>query len=381
MKILHVLDDSIYRFGGVQYYILNFAEWLVEQGHEVTIVFPENKNVTPRKLNQKIKLIELTKAFDLKGVRFNGNFAMFPAIVSRKKIRVLLENNFDAVHFHYPYSPLFSGRILSEIQKLQSKPKTICTFQIYVEEKKLAQLGNKALGRYLKKNLEHIDTFTHDSLPCKEYGLKYTNKESVFMPPSIPPINALEKPSYKNPDKKLTLIFLGRFEHRKGVIDLIEALNIVNKRLDLKQYADIFMVGDGVLKPEAEALAKNYDLQIKFPGRVSTEERDKVYLDADLCIFPAKYGESTGVVLIEAMNYGCSIIGYDNPGYADTLKGFEDSLVPVNDIEQLANRIEKFIQNKDTYIFELGRKLKENFDNKFNIETTGPKLLEIYRKF
>lgn len=381
MKIGFVVDDSIYRFGGVQYILLNNATWFADNGHEVVILTGENKNAQPRPLHPKIKVIEIAHGIDLKRFSIIGNFAPFPGIASRKYIRnVLREEKFDVLQYHYPFSPFISGRILSETKKLppEKQPKNIVVFQVHVEEKKVAVLLNHLLPYSMPRALKVVDTYLNISTPSRLYGEKYLKVKSHTIPAGLVKHQEVIKPKHNG---KLNILFMGRHEERKGVLDLIEALNILSKKIDLKNKLEITIAGDGPHKVTAEEKAQAYNLVVHFPGRVSDQEKNNLYRQADIAVFPAKFGESMGLVLLEAMNFGCSIIAYGNPGYTDTLGPYADQTsVEIGNIPALAQKLEDFMSNKNELVYQLGADLRSYFASKYDQDIIGRQLLAEYHR-
>jgi phosphatidylinositol alpha-mannosyltransferase len=380
MKICLVVDDSIYRHGGVQYFVITLANWLVKSDHSVTILHCPNPSVKDYNLDSRILLIPIAQGFDIKGLSFNGSVSPFPGFGNKQKIlKIIQEENFDIVHFNYPFSPFVSSIVAKSVSKLRKaglvRTKLIASMQIYVEENFIPQLANKGLGLINHSALKAIDVFTHSSTPTLHYGEKYLNIKSEYLPLGTPNIDTSAKKNLI--ENKLNILFLGRLEIRKGVLDFINSLSKIDK--SLLDQINITIAGNGPQREEAENLAKSFGLNIAFPGRVSDEEKHRLYLEADIAVFPSSYGESFGIVLIEAMAYGCAIIGYSNPGYKDTMAEFADEcLVEPGDIEGLSSLINKFVQNP-TQTLELSKKLKTFFESKYDVEVIGKKLMEIYK--
>jgi phosphatidylinositol alpha-mannosyltransferase len=381
MKICYVLDDTIYRPAGVQYCILNPATLLAKEGHEITILYAQNDHIKPVPIDPKIKLIKIAQGIDIKGLDLNGSVSTFPGFGNKKLIKkILLENDFDAIHLNYPFSPFISGRVVKLISKLKSQnlinARIVCTLQIHVEERFFPRLTNKALALYFKRKLKCIQEYIHNSNPTRLYGEKYLGVKSTYIPNGVQRVDIGDKLKSNKTKEKINLLFLGRLEDRKGALDLIKALGKLDKSTLSK--LEIKIAGDGPERKEAEDMTKDLKLNISFLGRVSDEVRDNLYNEADIAIFPAKYGEAMGVVLLEAMNYGCAIIGYANPGYKDTMDIFADEcLVPIEDTKALSEKIKEFADNQDT-TRALASKLKAYFDGKYDTEVVGKKLVECY---
>ena len=67
----------------------------------------------------------------------------------------------------------------------------------------------------------------------------------------------------------------------------------------------------------------------------------KLFAQADLFCSPAIYGESFGIVLLEAMASGCVTVAGNNPGYDAVMSGLgQVSVVNPKDTQEFARRLE-----------------------------------------
>jgi glycosyltransferase involved in cell wall biosynthesis len=248
---------------------------------------------------------------------------------------------------------------------------------VYAEEKPLARFGNFILARLLKSRLAQIDRFVYNSLPSHAYGRKYLGVESVKLPHAIVTEGAVAKTRTRT----LKLLFLGRLEKRKGVLDLLAALRRLKAQGLDRASLEVCIAGDGPDRPHAEALAQSYGLEnIRFRGRVSETEKRELYHAAHLAVFPAAYGESFGIVLMEAMNFGCATYGYANPGYTDAMGPFAgECLSPPGDVAGLAALLERCIANPEEYVHRMGARQKEYCYRTHDLERVGARVLELYR--
>jgi phosphatidylinositol alpha-mannosyltransferase len=88
--------------------------------------------------------------------------------------------------------------------------------------------------------------------------------------------------------------------------------------------------------------------EVHFFGRKSEEELKRYYVTADIYCSPALYGESFGIVLLEAMASGTPVTGFANKGYFQLLQGKkgERFLAPPGNVEELAKRIDELVSNE-----------------------------------
>ncbi|TSC55677.1 MAG: hypothetical protein Greene071421_85 [Parcubacteria group bacterium Greene0714_21] len=161
---------------------------------------------------------------------------------------------------------------------------------------------------------------------------------NVFRP-NNPPLEEFE-------DGKVNILFVGRIEERKGLLHLLKAYEILQKT---HENLRLLVVGEGPLENQARAYVKEKNLkEVHFFGRKTEEELKRYYVTADLYCSPALYGESFGIVLLEAMASGTPVTGFANKGYFQLLQGKkgERFLAPPGNVEELAKRIDELVRNE-----------------------------------
>ena len=166
------------------------------------------------------------------------------------------------------------------------------------------------------------------------------------------------KKTIKN--KKVKLLYLGRFRKEKGYESLINLFN------ELKIKADLTMVGNDFKYLKKNQYPKNRN--IKIYGQVSsTQELIKFYNDTDIFILPS-YVEAYPQVILESLSRLKPIIVFNEIKYLK--KTFSFGLVScernINDFEKTLkktihdyNKIQREILKKEVYSlknFELNMK-------------------------
>lgn len=110
-------------------------------------------------------------------------------------------------------------------------------------------------------------------------------------------------PQWKNTslcdDKPLCLAYVGRLDEDKGVFEIIEALAILhrdNRRMQL------VIAGTGPAEDEMRARIRKNGLQshVRFVGVVHGEQKERVWNESDLFVFPTYY-EALPYALLESM--------------------------------------------------------------------------------
>jgi len=147
-------------------------------------------------------------------------------------------------------------------------------------------------------------------------------------------------------DGTRNILFVGRFESRKGLLDLLKAYRILRKT---GCQCRLLVVGGGPQEREARRYIMTRRMGgVEFLGRVSDEERDALFKTADVYVSPATGRESFGIVLLEAMAAGTAIVCSDIHGYKGVVRRDRDALlVPPREPKALASAIGRLIANDD----------------------------------
>lgn len=142
---------------------------------------------------------------------------------------------------------------------------------------------------------------------------------------------------------------------------------------------ELFIAGDG---PQRQLL-DNLCVKLKIANKVTflgfIDEADKANLlaSADIACFPSLYGESFGIVLIEAMAAGSKIVlGGNNPGYSSVLDQQPMLLVDPNDIAGFARRLQTLLK-PSKQIDDLHQWQLETVAQ-YDIKIVGRKILNVY---
>ncbi len=133
---------------------------------------------------------------------------------------------------------------------------------------------------------------------------KFSNKKYVEM--DIGTLGA-HKTEGKN-NKKLKVLYVGRFLGWKGIHLSIDAINKVNKDEEL---VDFTLIGRGPFKEYLQSKAKSKS--IKFIDWVAQDELFNYYSSFDCFLFPSLH-DSSGSVILEAYSFGLPVISLDIGG-------------------------------------------------------------------
>lgn len=185
--------------------------------------------------------------------------------------------------------------------------------------------GIVPISQSIKQTCEkvyHLD-FSAQSHRVIHAGIKPAPDDEIYWP---------QKQAKNNP----IILFVGRLEKRKGILDLFEAIPQV-----LKEYpkAEFWLAGSD--NSQYDGLAATYHQtypeyfqskyghlanQVKFLGYVPDEKLDSLYQVCDLFVAPSLY-ESFGLIFLEAMNQARPVIGCEVGGPAEIVANGETGLL------------------------------------------------------
>jgi len=114
--------------------------------------------------------------------------------------------------------------------------------------------------------------------------------------------------------------------------------------------ACVFVVGgDGPLRPalEAQAATAGADGRIRFTGRLSEESLALAYQAADLFVLPTTALECFGLILVEALAFGCPVVATDAAAIPEILRPIApDMIVPAGDPRALRETIDRWLSGR-----------------------------------
>ncbi|MEO0118916.1 MAG: glycosyltransferase family 4 protein [candidate division WOR-3 bacterium] len=338
MKILMVSDVYFPYIGGIPVHIYNLAQELRKRNHIVKILTTNFSINYISKIDDQLYNKEEDEKYIYRVgramiFRANKSFASFP-IGWRMGMRIkeiLEENNFDIIHIHGCLAPIFPLYVLKF-----SKTKNIITLHSYFKN----SLGYIFFRPLLYPFFKKIHGIIAVSNAAKKATEKYFPGEYWIIPNGVninlfrPNIEPLEE--YLNYYPRL--LFVGRFEPKKGLKYLLQALPIIKK--EFPNFL-LLVVGKGVLGYSyQEYLSSEVKENVVFCGAFPLEKLPKFYATCDIFVAPSIGAESFGIVLLEAMACGKPIVASNIPGYQEILENNKEGfLVKPCDYQEIAKKV------------------------------------------
>lgn len=328
MKIGIVCPYNVFKGGGVQEYVLGIRDGLTAAGHQAWIITPQPRDYKGPKIPGIIMLGGSAP------IRAFHTYAQVSASVDIDKLDEALRTyKFDILHFHEPWVPMLSRQILGKSEAIN-----IGTFHAAMSERRTSRTLERVITPYTKSLLKNLDILTAVSPVATNYVKSITSRKIYIIPNGID----IEKykPAHvrKQSEKQKTIFYIGRLEKRKAVDQLLKAFSII-QRYDTTYR--LLIAGDGPQKNELIEQSKDLKLKnIEFLGQIEEKEKINLLQSSDIFCSPALYGESFGIVLLEAMAAGCVVVAGANAGYESVLSGTgQISLTNPKDTKEFARRL------------------------------------------
>ncbi len=218
---------------------------------------------------------------------------------------VMREHRFDILHFHEPFVPFLSPTMLD-----QSETVNVATFHAFGGFSPSYWIGSRFAGRLAKRLHGRIAV----SGAARHFINRYFPGEYRIIPNGVDLDRFADAEPYEElRDGTLNILFVGRFEERKGFIHLLKAYHRLRKR---KVDARLLVIGGGPKEREYRRFVGLRGIRdVEFLGRVSDEEKVRYFASADIYCAPNTGQESFGIVLLEAMAAGVPIVASDIHGF------------------------------------------------------------------
>ncbi|QLE56484.1 glycosyltransferase family 1 protein [Nostoc sp. TCL26-01] len=180
------------------------------------------------------------------------------------------------------------------------------------------------------------------------------------------------------------VLYVGRFDSRKGIETLVRAVN-QSKFRDSHKLKLIIGGGstpgnsDGKERDRIEAIVQELGMShlTSLPGRLSQDILPAYYAASDVCVVPSHY-EPFGLVAIEAMASGTPVVASDVGGLQFTVVPEKTGLlVPPKDVAAFNVAIDRILTNP-ALRDELGAAAKEHTRAKFSWDGVAEQLSELY---
>lgn len=307
--------------GGSSMIALSLAKFMASQGHDVSFFGRDTpSSFVYDVLNRYDHKININYLSELPDFLYYSSMPLRAFWLLKNKFK-----NFDAVHTHIA-SFTFAASCLKRLNK---KIKFVVSVHEILQPKyehdfkaKLYMHGDNLL---MKIACENADTVIVHSEYMKELVLrKWQIENSIIIRNGID--TSFFKPYVLNKEQhdklwgcaEYKLLYVGRLDFRKGILQLIESVKyLIKDGLDIK----LIVVGDGRLKQNIKNLVSNLNLTkyVYVFGRAKQEKLPYLYSSSDLTVVPSMY-EPFGLVPLESLACGTPVVVSNNTGLKEVVE-------------------------------------------------------------
>lgn len=184
---------------------------------------------------------------------------------------------------------------------------------------------------------------------------------------------------YTAPANISRFLFLGRLGQRKGVYDLLEAIDILVNQQAQKDIL-FYLAGDGDIDQVKEIIAKKrLDHQVQILGWINEHDKLKWFREVDTILLPS-YNEGLPMAILEAMAAGKIIISSRVGGIPDLVtervNGF---LIDPGDVQSLHQHI-MYVYTHPAEMEQMAQNNIRKIDADYNLNKINDRLATIYQE-
>jgi len=378
---IHCYEYPPCKHGGVGSFTKDLAESLVKEGYKVTVFgfYFDFVLKLDNRIDETINGVNIIRLPQYK--KFSNSRLNF--IFSRIKLYNIIKELHKSDPFDIIESPEGSGWLplgtpfgIPLITRLHG--------------------GTTYIGKELKRKISTIASFfeknqlqrSNQIISVSEYTAKKTfdylkiNKKYIVIYNSVQLPKNLNCLEYNIQNKMI--VFSGSISHKKGVEELLKAMNIVCEKIP---QARLMLAGKNTVKKDGkpyeeyllELVEKQYRKNIHFLGVLNREkELFPLLCEAEICCYPS-HVESFALAPLEAMALGKPVIYSKLHSGKEAIEhGKTGLLCNPKEPEDIAKNILILFDNKELEN-QLGENAKKIIEEKFNYTNWIGKNIELYK--
>lgn len=358
MKIIHLISGYLGQ-GGAERLVVDLAEAQAEMGHDVTICTFRDRNERSLPVPQGVKYHSFGKK---KGIAPTLPF----------KIKSYLKNEEpDVVNCHLPavflyLIPSLTGcKDVKFFYTIHSNPIQE-EHRIFVRKLRNhfiqnGQLHFVAISETVKNSFE--DLYGVPDIRMIHNGRKMTAKSEAFGDVHK------EVDSYKKNENTKVFIAVGRLTAEKNHRLMIEAFS----RL-LSENLILLILGQGDRRQFDDVITDNI-----FLLGPKDNVHDYLYCADAFCM--SSVYEGFPISIIEAFSAGLPVLSTRVGGIPDVVKDDRNGLLCETNIDSYESMLKRFLAMDEGTLCWLGENGRKDFDEKYNIQSTAAKYVELYNSF
>jgi glycosyltransferase involved in cell wall biosynthesis len=358
--------------GGISVYIYNLSKRLIERGHKVTVI---TRGTWGKTYYENIDGIFV---YRVRFIPFYPNpFKLHGLFVNKLFKRI--EPELDLLHVHGSISPVIGTHLPTVVTVHGTVARDIDNMPVKSFHFLIVKFMRKQILNAEKAILESADVITAVSQSCvKELKEYHTISKEIIVVNNGVDTNFFIPGKNKKKGGLNYILYTGRLETRKGLIDFIKSAKYV-----CQESADIkfILTGKGTIKNYLERRINNFHLKknFYFAGFVDRGTLLEYYQNATIYVLPSYY-EGLPTTLLEAMSCGIASIATDVEGSSEVITDGETGLlVPPRDPEKLAEAMLKLLDDEELRKRIVGANARRHIVSNYDWEIITDRIEEAYK--
>ena len=307
-----------------------------------------------------------------------GKYLMKLYDAGRAFTRLLIESlkPIDIVHIHFSGKMSFYRKLVIFVYVRLRQIKVI----VHLHSggfKSFYNTGPWYRKKLIKYMFDHSDAVFVLSSGWSEFVGSLTENRSIHIISNGASVVKFNPNRKKEESQDVLILFMGKLSVNKGIYDLIEAFQRLNK-----DFIDARLVlgGSGdTNKIKALIEKKGIGNRVDVLGWVSGKRKNDIYENADIFVLPS-YFEGLPGSMLEAMAAGTAIVSTNVGAIPEIVKeGWNGYLIESGDIEALYVRLLILCRNKNLR-YKMGRESRRIIEEKYDINKIVEELVTAYRE-
>lgn len=377
MRIGIVSDYYYPQLGGITEHVYGQASELSRRGHEVSVITPHLVRV-PMTVDraplrpEPFEVLRIGRAYPF---YVNGSETLV-TVGPRLPFdigRLFAKHEFDVLHVHNPFGVSLP---IASIARSRARVTVGTIHSVVPEGYRLLRLFRRPLQRLLAMLDARIavSSAVVESMQAYFAGMSFevipNGVDTSFFTPAAEPLPGLGT-------GKRNVLFVGRFDPRNGVKEMLRAFVLLRQRRDDVR---LILLGDGPLRPlyERRVPAALRD-DVLFEGRVDGL-RPRYLASSEVLCTPCHLA-SFGMVLLEAMSAGVSVVASNISGFRLLMESGAQGLLvePDGDGKGFCSALDFLLEHPEV-AREMGVAGRERALQTFSWPVVADQLEELYER-
>lgn len=358
--------------GGIGIYTKNLAEGLQAKGHEVIVIAQGSYDTQYELRNVKIF------RYRVRGIPILERF--FPGLRWSYFVSGKINELYKKYHFSLIEFPNWEGVGICSLMFSKNIPIVTRLHTTNFETMKYDFSGQKASlsDKFINLMEKYAVVKSKFIVSSAEYHRQLISQEYHFDPSRVtniplgvlPPLNSSK---IKKDAGKIRIICVGRLEHRKGTLCL---LNVIPEIVQKYNNVEFYFIGNDrkhapgkiTFEEYFKDQHKEYINAVKFIGYIEFDDIKKYYCESDIFVLPSLC-ENFGLVYAEAMMYGLPVIGCNTTAVPEVVLHEKTGLlIEPNNQQELKDAIIRLVSDKELRE-NLGKQARIHAEKEFHVAT------------